>query len=68
MATVTTRTATSAYVSLVEAGDILGVHSRTIRRYISEGRLTGYRIGPRLVKVKLADLDSLMRPIATAGR
>lgn len=68
MATTATTTRSSAYVSLVEAGDILGVHSRTIRRYISEGRLTGYRIGPRLVKVKLADLDSLMRPIATAGR
>jgi excisionase family DNA binding protein len=68
MATATTRTATSAYVSLVEAGDVLGVHSRTIRRYISEGRLTGYRIGPRLVKVKLADLDGLMHRIPAVGQ
>lgn len=68
MATTAATTRTSAYVSLVEAGDVLGVHSRTIRRYISEGRLTGYRIGPRLVKVKRADLDAMMKVIPTVGR
>lgn len=58
----------SAYISLVEAGEVLGVHSRTIRRYISNGQLTGYRIGDRLVKVKRADLDQMMKVIPTVGR
>jgi excisionase family DNA binding protein len=42
------------------------VSTRTLRRYIAHGRLTGYRVGPRLVKVDLTELDQLARPIPTA--
>jgi excisionase family DNA binding protein len=42
------------------------VSTRTLRRYIAQGRLTGYRVGPRLLKVDLDDLDRLARPIPTA--
>jgi excisionase family DNA binding protein len=42
------------------------VSTRTLRRYIAQGRLTGYRVGPRLVKVDLSELDQLARPIPTA--
>jgi excisionase family DNA binding protein len=59
--------ATRTFVNLTEAADYLGVHTRTIRRYIAEGRLTGYRVGPRLVKVKRVDLEKIMRVIPTAG-
>lgn len=59
---------TRSYITLAEAAEHLGVSSRTVRRYITEGRLAGYRVGPRLVKVKRVDLDDLMRPIPTAGR
>jgi excisionase family DNA binding protein len=55
-------------VNLVEAGEYLGVHQRTVRRYISEGRLKGYQVGPRLVKVDQADLDAVVRRIPTASR
>lgn len=55
-------------ITLQEAADLVGVHARTLRRYISTGRIEGYRIGPRLVKVDPADLDKLKRPIPTAGR
>jgi excisionase family DNA binding protein len=53
--------------SIAAAADYADISVRTIRRYIAEGRLTGYRVGPRLVKVDLADLDKLARPIPTAG-
>ncbi len=36
---------------------------RTLRRYIASGRLTGYRVGPRLVRVDLNELDANLRPI-----
>ncbi len=32
----------------------------------SQGRLTGYRVGPRLVKVDLKEWEALARPIPTA--
>jgi hypothetical protein len=39
---------------------------RTLRRYIAHGRLTGYRVGPRLIKVDLNELDAMASPIPTA--
>jgi len=42
------------------------VNSRTIRRWIAQGLITGYRVGPRLVKVDLDELEQLIQPIPTA--
>ena len=52
--------------SLATAAAYADVSTRTLRRYISQGRLTGYRVGPRLVKVDLTELEALARPIPTA--
>ncbi|WP_082956781.1 helix-turn-helix domain-containing protein [Mycolicibacter sinensis] len=38
-------------ISLQEAAETYGVSTRTLRRYISAGRLTAYRIGPRLIRL-----------------
>ncbi|MDT5358081.1 MAG: hypothetical protein QOJ56_6613 [Mycobacterium sp.] len=38
------------YAKLAEAAQYLGVTDRTIRQMISDGRLTGYRNGTRLVR------------------
>lgn len=54
-------------ISLAAAAAYANVSTRTLRRYISQGRLTGYRVGPRLLKVDLRELDRLARPIPTAG-
>jgi excisionase family DNA binding protein len=51
------------YVSLAEAAVYLGVNIRTIRRQIADGRLTGYRLGDRLIRIDLDELDAAMRPI-----
>jgi excisionase family DNA binding protein len=53
--------------SVPEAAIRHGVNPRTIRRYISEGRLPAYRLGPRLIRVKVVDSDQLLRPIYTTG-
>jgi excisionase family DNA binding protein len=52
-------------VSLVAAAIILGCHTRTVRRYIADGRLTGYRMGPRLIRVDMAEVEALLHPIPT---
>ena len=54
------------YVSLAEAAVYLGVNIRTIRRQIADGRLTGYRLGDRLIRIDLDELDAAMRPIPAA--
>ncbi|MBX7434576.1 helix-turn-helix domain-containing protein [Mycobacterium sp. Y57] len=43
------------------------VHPRTLRRWISEGRLTGYRVGPRLIKVDLNELEAFIQPVGGAA-
>lgn len=56
------------WLNQAEAADYLGVTDRTIRNYIARGVLPGYRVrGSRLVRIDRADLDSLLRPIPTAG-
>jgi excisionase family DNA binding protein len=49
--------------SLNSAAEYAGVHVATIRRWISTGRLTGYRLGPRLIKVDLDQIDAMLQPI-----
>lgn len=46
-----------------EAAKYLGVHDRTIRRHIREGRLPAVRIGSRLLKIKREDLDALGKEV-----
>jgi excisionase family DNA binding protein len=52
---------------ITEAAEYADVSARTVRRYVSDGRLTGFRVGPRLVKVDLDELDALIRPIPAGG-
>jgi len=54
-------------VSQAAAAAYIGCHVRTIRRRIADGSLTGYRMGPRLIRVDLHELDAIMRPMPTAG-
>ena len=49
--------------SMNNAADYAGVCTKTIRRWIADGRLTAYRVGPRLIRVDLDELDSMFRPI-----
>lgn len=56
-----------AYDSLSSAAQRAGVSERTIRRWIAHGRLAGYRVGPRLLRVDRAELDALFAVIPTAA-
>jgi excisionase family DNA binding protein len=42
------------------------VSEKTLRRYIAEGKITGYRLGPRLIRVDLDEIEQLLKPIPAA--
>lgn len=58
----------SRLVSIPVAAERLDVSTKTLRRYIADGRLTAYRLGPKLLRVDLDELDAMLRPLATANR
>lgn len=60
-------TETRRWGTLNEAAVILGCSTRTVRRFIEDGALTKYRLGPRLIKVDLNELDALLVPISQGG-
>ena len=55
------------YITLEDAADMLGCTTRTIRNRIADGSLTGYRLGKRAIRVDLADVEALLRPIPAGG-
>lgn len=51
-------------LTLAEAAEHAGVHTKTLRRRIADGHLTAYRMaGSRLIRVKADDLDALFRVV-----
>lgn len=54
------------YVSLTTAAERLEMTEAGIRKFIAEGRLTGYRVGKRAIRVDLHELDALLVPIPSA--
>ncbi len=52
------------YATITNAAALYGLHPKTLRRYIGEGRITAFRIGPRNLRVDLDEVDAkLVRPI-----
>jgi len=49
--------------SIQQTADYLGVSTKTVRRYIADGKLKAVRLGPRLIRVERASVEALMRPI-----
>jgi excisionase family DNA binding protein len=64
--TATTQPPKRRFMSLTKAGEYLGVSRRTMYRWVTEGRIRGYRIGDH-IKVEQADLDAFIQPVPTAG-
>ena len=56
---------TGELVTITEAAQRLGVHEATINRYLNDGRLSRYRLGPRLVRISVAELDALVAKAAS---
>lgn len=54
-------------VSVDKAATYLGLSPRTIRRAIADGRIAGFRFGPRIVRIDLNEIDAVLRRIPTVG-
>jgi len=54
-------------VGFAEAAEHAAVAPRTIRRWVAEGRLTGYRVNARVIRVDMDELDALFVPMTTGG-
>jgi excisionase family DNA binding protein len=44
-------------ISMAEVADNYGISLTTIRRYIAAGKLTAYRIGPRMIRLDAAQVE-----------
>jgi excisionase family DNA binding protein len=49
--------------SIPVAAESADVSTKTIRRWIAQGRVAGYRVGPRLIKVDLDELEASFQPV-----
>jgi excisionase family DNA binding protein len=59
---------TAEWVSLQQAALIYGISVDTLRRRIAAGELPASRIGARIIRVRIEDLDRVCRPIAVDER
>ena len=60
--------AADRFVSIAEAAEYLGVNVRTIRNMLYDGRLKAHKLGPRIVRIRLSDIDAALEPWAEAAR
>lgn len=51
-------------LTVAEAATLLKVSIVTVQRWIKQGRLPAYHLGPRRVRVRRADLLTLMSPVS----
>jgi excisionase family DNA binding protein len=58
----------SALVTVQAAADHCQLHHSTIRRQISAGNLKAYRLGPRILRVDLAEVEALFQPVTTVTK
>lgn len=57
-----------AFVSLAQAADILGIGVHTLRRRIAAGELPAFRTGKRIIRVRVSDLERMLRRVPSTGR
>lgn len=56
-------TRSSDLTSIQRAAEYAGCNPKTLRRRIADGSLPAVRMGPRMIRVRLSDVEKLMRPV-----
>jgi excisionase family DNA binding protein len=51
------------YVGITEAATYLDVTPKTVRKLIAERELQAYRLGSKMLRIRLADLDAVCKPV-----
>lgn len=52
-----------AFGTYQEAAERLGCTTATIRNYVVAGKLTGYRMGPRMRRIDLDEVEALIKVV-----
>jgi excisionase family DNA binding protein len=60
------RTAVGQLWDVKKAAQVMGCSENTVRNMIRRGDLTAVRVGPRLVRVREADVQAALNPIEPA--
>ena len=68
MSSIATDPARSPFLTVAQAADELVVTERFIRKLIADGDLRAVKVGGRLVRIRRADLDDLLRPARVVPR
>lgn len=55
------------YITIGETADYLCLTERTVRQMIADGRLTAYRSGRRVVRLRIDEVDAAMQPFGGAS-
>ena len=50
------------WASINDTAEHLGVTERTVRQMIVDGRLIGYRLGPKFIRLDLDEVDAALTP------
>ena len=52
-----------------ETAALLALSTRTIHRYIAEGKLRAYRVaGEKVIRIKREDVEALLEPVDAEGQ
>lgn len=60
------RGTTTEWVSIQEAAARLSCSEKTLRRMISSGQIGGYRLGKRMLRVDMGEVEASLRRLPTA--
>lgn len=61
LVTMSTPTTEADWVSIATAAEQLGVHPRTLRRYIRDEKLSVLRLSPQVVRISQRDIDQFLQ-------
>ena len=52
------------YLTIREIAALLALSTRTIHRYIAEGKLKAYRVGgEKVIRIRWEDVEALLKPV-----
>jgi excisionase family DNA binding protein len=54
-------------IRVSEAMAILAMSEKTVRRYLTDGKLTRIRVGPRAVRVRRGEVEALIHATSTSA-
>jgi excisionase family DNA binding protein len=55
------------YLTIQEVAQLYAVSEKTVRNWISEGKLEARRIGGRIIRIEARSLDQLNEPVQFQG-